>query len=279
MIAAKEYSLAVCIPVWNRGDLFRASYASLLRQLDGIQTAIWIFDNGSDQPTRDFINGLNSAEHRLFKIFLPQNMGLPFVTNIFSQIVTHNCDYAGYQAPTHLMLADADAYFKKPVHEMIEILEGYDLAIVSGHDSIEHGSTAQLAHPAPDGTTTVNLKSIERGLCLIMRKETLAACVPLPHHTNMNVDWELTHWHPSSISARGGRVGAVDYVAHIGLYDSTWHSTGVPAHHAEVAEINEILEREGLLSPERRARMELFCEEGLRPEYKHQFRRADARRW
>jgi hypothetical protein len=274
-----KYSLAVCFAVWNRCDLFQASYASLLRQLDGVETAIWIFDNGSDEPTRRLIEGLTSAEHRLFKVFLPQNMGIPFVANLFSQVLTQDCDYAGYRAPVHVMLADADAYFKKPVREMIEILEGYDLAIVSGHDSVEHGSTTQLAHPDPDGTTIVNLKSVERGLCLIMRKETLAACVPLPHATNMNVDWELMHWHPGSVSARSRRVGAVDYVAHIGLYDSTWHSTGVPASRKEVAEINQILEREGLLSPERRERMERFCEEGLQPEYNQQFTPAGGRRW
>lgn len=258
---------------------FPGQLSVVLRQLDGIQAAIWIFDNGSDKETRESINGLTSGEHSVFKVFLPQNMGIPFVVNLFSQILTQDCDYAGYRAPGHVMLADADAYFKKPVREMIEILEGYDLEIVSGHDSIEHASTTQLAHPGPDGTTTVNLKSIERGLCLIMRKETLAACVPLPHHINMNVDWELMHWHPSSVSARSRRIGAVDYVAHLGLYDSTWHSTGVPANRAEVAEINQILEGEGLLSAERRARMERFCEEGLQPGYKQQFTPADGRRW
>jgi hypothetical protein len=162
---------------------------------------------------------------------------------------------------------------------MIEILEEDDLEIVSGHDSVEHESATQFTHAFPGGRTTVRVKSIERGLCLIMRKETLAACVPLSHHTNMNVDWELMQWHPSSTSARKGRVGAVDYVVHIGLYDSTYHSTGVPANQAEVTEINEILEREGLLSAERRARMERFREEGLQPGYERQFKPADGRRW
>jgi len=269
------HSLAVCYPVWNRLDLFEASYRSLLRQLDGIETAIWIFDNGSDEETRRFIAGLTSEEHRLFKIRLPQNMGLPFVANIFSQLLTQDCDYAGYRAPSHVMLADADAYFKKPVRDMIEILDGSELAIVSGHDSVEHESARQFVH----GTTNVRVKSIERGLCLIMRKETLAACVPFPHHTNMNVDWELMHWHPSSTSTRESAVGAVDYVAHIGLYDSTHHATGVPADRAEVAEINQILEREGLLSSERRERMERYCREGLKPGYERQFTPAAGRRW
>lgn len=269
------YSLAVCYPVWNRADLFQASFASLLRQLGGIEAGIWVFDNGSDAQTRQLIEGLSSAQHRLFKVLLPQNMGLPFVANIFSQFLTQDCEYAGYRAPSHVMLADADAYFKKPVRDMIEILEGSELAIVSGHDSVEHESASQFVH----GTTVVHVKSIERGLCLIMRKETLAACVPFPDHRNMNVDWELMQWHPSSTTARQGRVGAVDYVVHIGLYDSTHHSTGVPANQAEVTEINEILEREGLLSAERRARMERFREEGLQPGYARQFKPADGRRW
>jgi len=279
MNAKTEYSLAVCYPVWNRSDLFKASFASFLRQLDGIQAAIWIFDNGSNRQTRELIEGLSSAEHRLFKIFLPQNMGLPFVVNVFSQILTQDCDYTGYRAPTHVMLADADAYFKKPVREMIEILEGHDLAIVSGHDSVEHESVKQFTHAFRNGTATVRVKAIERGLCLVMRKETLAACIPLPHDTNMNVDWELMQWHPSSTTARQGHVGAVDYVVHLGLYDSTYHSTGVPANQAEVTEINEILEREELLSAERRARMERFREEGLQPGYELQFKPTDGRRW
>jgi len=90
MSALNAYSLAVCYPVWNRWDLFQASFASLLRQLSGIEAGIWIFDNGSDAETRERIQDLSSAEHRLFKVFLPQNMGLPFVVNIFSQMVTQD---------------------------------------------------------------------------------------------------------------------------------------------------------------------------------------------
>lgn len=254
------YSLAVCFPVWNRRDPFQASFASLLRQLSGIKAGIWIFDNGSDAETRQYIEGLSSAEHRLFKVFLPQNMGPPFVVNLFSQVLTQDCDYAGYRAPTHVMLADADAYFKKPVREMIEILEGHDLAIVSGHDSIEHESTAEFAQALRGETIRVRVKSIERGLCLIMRKAILAGCVPIPHQVNTDVDWELMHRHPNSVLAQKRRVGAVDCVAHLGLYNSTWHPFGVPASRNEVLEINRILEQEGLLSPDRRARMEKYCQ-------------------
>ncbi len=256
-----QYSLAVCFPVWNRSDLFEASYASLLRQLTGVEAAIWIFDNGSNAETRQLVEGLSSTEHRLFKVFLPQNMGMPFVVNVFSQIISQDCEYVGYRSPTHVLLTDADAYFKKPVRDLIEILESYShFAIISGHDSIEHESLGELACPLRGETTMVKVKSVERSLCLVMRKEILSACVPLPHHRNRDVDWELMKWHRNSIAARSRQLAVVDYVAHIGLYDSTWHPVGVPSNPAEIIEVNQILEQEGLLSRDRRERMEKYCE-------------------
>jgi hypothetical protein len=257
----KAYSLAVCFPVWRRWDLFQASFASLLRQLKGVEAGIWIFDNGSDAETRHHLERLSSAEHRLFKVFLPQNMGIPFVVNIFSQVLNQACDYAGYVTPAHVMVADADAYFKQPVADMIEILESNShFAVISGHDSIEHESVAEFPYRLRGETILVKVKSIERGLCLIMRKEILSGCVPFPHHRDRDVDWELMKWHPNSISARMRQLAVVDYVAHLGLYDSTWHPVGVPSNPAEVTEINQILEQEGLLSPERRTRMERYCQ-------------------
>ena len=53
-----EFSLGICIPVWNRGDLFLIAFKSLIKQLDGINATIWIFDNGSDNMTRDIIYNL-----------------------------------------------------------------------------------------------------------------------------------------------------------------------------------------------------------------------------
>ena len=259
MSEPNAYSIAICFPVWNRPDLFQVSFASLLRQLQGIEASIWIIDNGSDAPTRELIEGLSSTEQRIFKVFLPQNMGIPFVVNVFSQIVTQDSEFAGYRAPSHVMVADADAYFKKPVRDMIEVLESYShFAVISGHDSIEHESLAEVPHTLRGETMMVKVKSIERGLCLIMRKEVLAACVPFPHHRDRDIDWELMKWHPNSVSARTRQLAVVDYVAHLGLYDSTWNPVGAPANSAEIAEINEILEREGLLSPERRARIEKY---------------------
>ena len=261
MSEPRAYSLAVCLPVFNRVDLFRASFDSLLRQLSSVEATIWIFDNGSDAATRRYIQNLAPAEHRVFKVFLPQNMGIPFAVNIFSQILTQDCDYAGYRAPTHVMIADADAFFKRPVRDMIEILESHHhFAVISGHDSIEHASISEFTQVVGGKTTPVKIKSIERGLCLIMRKEVLSACVPFPHHRNRDVDWELMQWHRNSVSARTRQLAVVDFVAHLGLYDSTWDAVGAPASGPEMAEINQILEEQGLFSPERRARMERYCQ-------------------
>jgi Glycosyl transferase family 2 len=253
------HSLAICFTVWNRGDLFRASFASLLRQLAEIEAGIWIFDNGSDAPTRRIIEGLTSGEHRIFKVFLPQNMGIPFVVNIFGQLLTQDCECAGYRAPSLVMVADSDAYFKKPVRDMIEILASNPhYGIISGHDSVEHESVAQYRYQIRGEEIVVKEKEVERGLCLLMRKESLSACIPFPHHRNADVDWELMKWHRNSISARMRKVVAVDYVAHLGLYDSTWEPVGIPSNQAQAAEINRLLKQEGLLLPERRARMEAY---------------------
>lgn len=259
MSEQNAYSIAICLPVWNRPDLFQVSFASLLRQLEGVEASIWIFDNGSDAPTRELIEGLASPEQRIFKVFLPQNMGIPFAVNLFSQMVTQDCDFAGYRSPTHVMVADADAYFKKPIRDLLEVLESWShFAVISGHDSIEHESVTQVGRTLRNETMMVKIKSIERGLCLVMRKEILSACVPFPHHRDKDVDWELMKWHPNSVSARTRQLAVVDYVAHLGIYDSTWHPVGTPAHPAEIAEINRILEKEGLLTPDRRSRMEKY---------------------
>src|SRR5262249_44293662 len=114
-LSREEYSLPVCLPVWNRPDLFEVCYQALRRQLEGIDASIWIFDNGSDAPTRDLIAHLEERDRRLFKVTLPQNMGIPFVANIFGRMITQDCEYVDYRSPTHVMLADADGYFKGPI--------------------------------------------------------------------------------------------------------------------------------------------------------------------
>jgi len=256
------FSLAVCFPVWNRSDLFKVCFDSLIRQLAGIEASIWVFDNGSDASTRELIASLKDQDRRLFKITLPQNMGIPFVVNTFSQILTQNCDYVGYRSPSHVMLADADAYFKHPILDMIDILEADSQAgVISGHDSVEHETLNEYRYPLRGGSTLVKEKLVERGICLIMRKDTLAACASLPHDLAFNVDWQIMTKHANSMAARKLKVLAIDYVVHIGLYDSTWHPIGVPANQAEVDEINRTLRQEGLFSPTRKNRMENYCRE------------------
>ena len=262
-----QISLAVCFAVWGRSDLLKVCYDSLARQLDGIEASIWFFDNGSDDATRDLIASLRDQRHRLMKISFPQNMGIPFVVNVFSQMLTQDCGFVGYRAPKYIMLADADVYFKRPILEMIEILESESEAgMICGHDLVEHSAWSEYYYSLRDGPRLVKAKWLERGACLVMRKDILAACVPLPHDKRGGVDWELMQWNANSMAARKRKVLVVDSVAHLGLYDSTWHPIGVPANQAEVDEINELLTQQGLFSPARRTRMEKYCQEfNLRP--------------
>jgi glycosyltransferase involved in cell wall biosynthesis len=266
------FSVGVCLPVWNRPDLFTACYASLTRQLAGVEATIWIFDNGSDTSTRRLIADLEDADRRLIKISFPQNMGIPYVANVFSGMVAQDCTYAGHRAPSHVMLVDADIYFKESILDMLEILEADEGAgIISGHDSVEHKTLREYRRPLRGKSVLIKEKTAERGACLIMRTDVFAACVPFPHDVPYNVDWQLMTKHANSMAARKRKVLALDYVVHMGLYDSTWHPIGVPADQREVEEINRILNREGLLSPSRKSRMESYCRKfNFRPDFSDQ---------
>jgi len=253
------HSLAICFPVWNRADLFEASYASLLRQLDGVDASIWIIDNGSDAPTKLAIAKAHSERHSTFRVTLPANMGIPYAVNAFSRMAELSCPFANHQPASHVMIADADCYFKKPIRDLIEILEGSpDAGAIAGHDSIEHEAGRSYVVTTGSGERVVKEKAIERGLCLLMRREILAGCVPFPTDTLLDFDWQIGQLHANSIEALGLKMLAVDNVVHLGVYDSTWHPVGVPADAGQLQEIDSLLRELNLMSPARRQRMESY---------------------
>lgn len=254
-----QHSLAVCFPVWNRADLFEASCASLLRQLDGIDASIWIVDNGSDSPTKLAIAKAHSERHTIFKVTLPANMGIPYAVNVFSRMAELTCPFANHRPADYVLIADADCYFKRPVRELIEILSGFPKAgAIAGHDSIEHEARRSYVFATGGGERMVKEKAVERGLCLLMRREVLAGCVPFPTDTAVDFDWQLGLLHANSIKALGLKILAVDHVVHLGVYDSTWHPVGVPADAGQLDEIDSLLTELNLMSPTRRLRMEHY---------------------
>ena len=85
------------------------------------------------------------------------------------------------------------------------------------------------------GERVVKEKAVERGICLLMRREILAGCVPFPTDTALDFDWQIGQRHANSIEALGLKMLAVDNVVHIGIYDSTWHPVGVPADARQLA--------------------------------------------
>ena len=248
----RALSLGICIPVWNRGDLLKASFKSLMGALSGITAAVWIFDNGSEKSTREIIQHLSYGRHRIFKVFLPENMGIPYVVNSFCQMVAQDCNYTGHLAPEFIMLMDSDVYFKRPIKDLLRILDSNShFAIVSGHDSIEHPATATYTLKIGRRKLFFKEKKIERMCCMVMRRSELELCCPFPHHRIADVDWELTQWNSNSLAKRKRKLISVDSVAHIGLYDSTWNQSGVPASLEQMEEINKILKKHHLLTPRR----------------------------
>lgn len=248
-------SVDVCIPVWNRGELLSPCVTSLRRQLGGVDATIWLFDNGSDAETRAVIRDLAEDDPHTFSVRFPRNMGIPHAVNMFVQSALQECDIAGRRRPDYLLLLDSDAYFRRPIRQLIEILESdYRFGAVSGHRSVEHEPIARRHLVTPSGVVEIDEKQIERMFCLLLRSEDLAAMVPFPHDTHVDVDWQIAERNPHSLKSTGRVIAATDNAVHIGLYDSTWHPVGVPASAAEAVEIDAVLHSLGLMTSERRAR-------------------------
>ena len=238
---SQKFTLGICIPVWNRGDLFRKSFDSLIRQLGGISATIFIYDNGSDSETVKAVQSVESSDHLIFKTFLPKNMGIPYVANLFAMAIQENCDHAGYIAPQYMLIMDADAYFKKPIIDLLQLFTRYfDLGLLSGHDSIEHKETRQMKIDMNGKEVLLKVKENERMLTMFMRKEEFVACYPFPHYRDRDVDWELTQWNQNSMKRRSRSIYvACDYVLHLGLDRSTWQGDLALTNHTK-SEINEV---------------------------------------
>ncbi len=219
-------SLGVCIPVWSRPELLEICFASLIKNLDGLDATIWIFDNGSDAKTRSLISKLQSNKYRIHKVFFPVNMGIPYVANIFSGAVKESCDFTHYKAPDYVMIMDADAYFKNPVLDLITILENNrDIGIVSGHDSIEHKTISQQWVRINGKDVVLKTKAAERMITMLMSANDFCACYPFPHDSNQLVDWSLSLWNKNSMKSIGKKIAvACDYVLHLGINLSTWNN-------------------------------------------------------
>jgi len=244
-------SLGICIPVWNRGDLFKICIDSLLSNIKGLDVTIWIFDNGSDAKTRKIVEDLRSERCRINKIFLPENMGIPYVANIFAKLIQENCDYAHYKTPDYIMIMDADAYFKKPVKDLVDLCaEDYQIGLISGHDSIEHDALDEKILYFHGKKILLKEKELERMITMVMRSEEFLRCYPFPHYRNRDVDWEIALWNPNSMKMRNRRIFvACDYVLHLGIDTSTWDtSKQTLASEQEIKEVTQILKQHRIVA-------------------------------
>jgi hypothetical protein len=146
---------------------------------------------------------------------------------------------------------DADAYFKKPIIDLVLILSrAYSIGLLSGHDSIEHATLSETTLRLGDRSVRLKEKRTERMLTMLMRTEEFACCHPFPHYRNMNVDWEVTQWHTNSMLKRRRRICvACDYALHLGLDTSTWENELESKTSAEEREeVTKILKQHQLLA-------------------------------
>jgi glycosyltransferase involved in cell wall biosynthesis len=244
------FSLGICIPVWNRGKLFSLAFDSLLKQLEGIDATIWLFDNGSDVETRNILHSIaGDASHKVIKVFLPENMGIPYIANVFAKAIRENCDFTGYQTPDFVMIMDSDAYFKKPVIDLIKIIErDYAIGLISGHDSTEHPAIKEMDLTVDGKVIHIKEKENERMISMLMHTDEFLQNYPFPHYRNRDVDWEITQWNPNSMMARKRKIiVACDYVLHLGIHSSTWNTSAKKLEsEEEINEVQSILEKAGI---------------------------------
>lgn len=248
-----KHSMAICIPVWNRGNLLRISFDSLLRQLEGIDATIWLFDNGSDAETRRIVEQLGSDTHRVHKVFFPQNMGIPYVANLFAKAIREECDFVNYRSPTYAMIMDSDAYFTAPICDMLDMHNAnYGIGLISGHDSQEHPALEVREVEVSGRRFLLKRKESERMITMIMNREEFLMCYPLPHYRNRDVDWELCQWNPNSMLRRGrGLWVACGYVLHLGIWSSSWSGlVDTTAPREEVEAVERILAAHGITRPQ-----------------------------
>ncbi len=243
-------SLGICIPVWNRGDIFMLAFESLLKQLENVKATIWLFDNGSDEETRKVINAVTGdATHKVIKVFFPENMGIPYVVNVFAKAIQEHCDFTGYHTPDFILLMDADAYFKKPISDLIKIIDrDYSIGLISGHDSTEHRAVKEMDWEIDGKLIHIKEKENERMITMLMHTDEFLQNYPFPHYRNRDVDWEITQWNPNSMMNRKRRIiVACDYVLHLGIHNSTWNASDKKIEsEEEINEVGSILEKAGI---------------------------------
>ncbi len=240
--------IAVFVAVLNRGELALASLTSLRRALHGLVADIYLFDNGSAPDTAAKLRLIEPGPpHRLAVIRLPENRGLPYAFNLFCRVIQEPCAFASYSPPELVLIADADVFYKRPISDLVSVLlSDQSYGAVSGHDSIEHPSVAVTKASIKSSAVNVVEKLVERGQCLVLRRQDAMACYPLPHHTNLDLDWQLLKHHPNSIAARGKKVVAIDATVHLGVYNSTWSSKSAPASARQLKEVDAAMMRLGL---------------------------------
>lgn len=240
--------LAVFVAVLNRGDLALASLTSLRRALAGLAADIYLFDNGSDPETVSKLRLFDPGPpHRLTLVRVPENRGLPCAFNLFCRFLEEPCDFSAYSPPDLVLLADADVFYKHPLSHLVSVLLSDEtIGAVSGHDSREHPSLGITEVCLSSSPLALSEKLIERGQCLVLRRADILDCYPLPHHTNLDLDWQLLTRHPRSISAKGKRIVAIDATLHLGVFNSTWSSEALPATPEQLRQVGVAFGRLGL---------------------------------
>jgi glycosyltransferase involved in cell wall biosynthesis len=157
--------LLVVVISWNRPAFLRKTLTSLFAATTRELTDIVIVDNGSDQETKDIIQG----EPRLMTYrLLDRNYGL----NVALEAAVPRQD----PRYSYILVSDADMYYREPIEAFCRFLQHPAIEAVSLHHSPEHPVAEMLAW----GGNDIMIKNTERG-CSFGWRRALPEITPRFH--------------------------------------------------------------------------------------------------
>jgi glycosyltransferase involved in cell wall biosynthesis len=110
--------LAICIPVWNNGDLLKLSLRSVANSIKGLtnETEIIISDNCSEEDILSIVNEVRT-EYKLNNIVYKRNRSnIGFANNVLSVVMHSTAEYCW-------ILGSDDFLFHDSVSKVIRILK------------------------------------------------------------------------------------------------------------------------------------------------------------
>jgi len=216
--------VAIVISTFNRKELLKRSLESLFNSFDKIKPIIFVWDDGSNDGTKDWLLEFGKDKEELLVVGKEDNIGLRGVMNGLLNIVYKgNSDYIVY-------CQDDIEYQKGWLDKCVRIWERRDkytkkLGFITGHDAPEHPVVVDKKEYLWKNTcrATHLFASTKRW------KEfgeipdlTPGIPAPKPGHGSLVDWWLIGHSEDRYPHSKNSLKNIPGLIKHIGTKDSTW---------------------------------------------------------